>query len=133
MAIFTNRSLRWHLLNFQYRLAIQVGKRHVFNFIVTLFKMIEYYLISIDRASLYELDQVQDLIKNYASDWWHHHETVWVVGGGKASKWRDLIKPVLRSRISSVLVLRLPEKESRDWCFSGKSAKEKCEWFHQNY
>ncbi len=95
--------------------------------------MTNYCLISIDRASLYELDQVQDVIKYHANDWWHRHESVWIVGGGKASKWRDLIKPVLRSRRSSVLVLQLPEKEPKDWCFSGKNAKETCEWLHQNY
>jgi hypothetical protein len=95
--------------------------------------MPNYYLISIDRASLYELDQVQDMIKNNADDLWHHHETVWIVGGGKASNWRDLLKPLLRSRRSSVLVLQLPKEESRNWCFSGKDAKAKCEWFHQKY
>ena len=79
--------------------------------------MPDYYLISIDRASLFELDQVQDLIKNNAGDLWHRHETVWIVGGGETSKWRDLIKPVLRSRRSSVLVLQLPKEKSRNWCF----------------
>jgi hypothetical protein len=95
--------------------------------------MPDYYLISIDRASLYEFDQVQDLIKNNADDLWHRHETVWIVGGGETTKWRDLIKPILRSRRSSVLVLQLPKEASRNWCFSGKDAKEKCEWFHQKY
>lgn len=96
-------------------------------------QMADYHLISIDRATLYELDQVQDLIKNNANDWWHRHTTVWIVGGGKASRWRDLIKPILRSHGSSILVLQLPKKESRNWCFSGENAKEQCEWFHQNY
>jgi hypothetical protein len=95
--------------------------------------MNDYYLISIDRATLYELDQVQDLIKTSAGNWWHRHETLWIVHGGNASKWRDLMQSVLRSHRFSVSVMQLPDKGSRNWCFSGNDPKAKCDWFHQNY
>ncbi len=93
-----------------------------------------YFVISVDRATGDELNNVQNVIKENANGWWHRHTNVWIVGGGSASKWRDLIKPALPSRDSSVLVIKLPSEDAdRSWAFSGKDASAKCKWFHENY
>ena len=95
--------------------------------------MSEFFAISVDRGTQDELNEVHQIIKANANGWWHTHVSFWVVGGLKCSEWRDLIKPVLLSG-ASVLVLKLPsDKKERNWAFSGTNANKKCKWFHDNY
>lgn len=91
------------------------------------------FAISIDRATQAELNAVHEIVKENANGWWHRHVNLWIVGGGTASKWRDLLKPALLSG-SSILVLQLPDEDSeKKWSYNGQNAEEKCRWFHDNY
>lgn len=95
--------------------------------------MTRFFAISVDRATRQELNNVQAIIKEKADGWWHRHATFWIAGGLEASEWRDLLKPVLRSERSNVLVLLLPDEEDRRWGFYGPDAKRKSSWLHENY
>lgn len=96
--------------------------------------MTDFYAISVDRATAEELNNVQEIVKANADGWWHRHASFWIVGGQSASKWRDLIKPVLTESPSTILVLRLPGKDvGRWWAFAGRDAEAKCKWLHDNF
>jgi hypothetical protein len=92
-----------------------------------------FFAISVDRANNSALEAAQSIVRNHANGWWHRHVNLWIVCGLTAEEWRVLIKPVL-STGSSVLVLQLPPEETkRDWAYSGPDAKNKCGWLHRNY
>lgn len=96
--------------------------------------MTDFFAVSVDRATADELNRVQDVIKANANGWWHHQINFWIVGGHKAEKWRDLIKPCLTEAPSNVLVLKLPQEEwERWWAFTGYEAEKKCKWLNETY
>lgn len=91
------------------------------------------YIIVLDRATPEERAAVQMAIKEQANGWWHHFQDAWIVSGKTVGFWRDLVKGIIDSPGSGVLVLALPKKVERRWAFFGPRPKEKTKWLHRNY
>lgn len=92
------------------------------------------HVIILNNATPAVINQAHELIKSKARGWWHRFSATWIVGGDvPTNEWRDLLKPVIAGTAASVLVLRLPdEDQNRNWSYSGRKAKEWCEWLHKN-
>jgi hypothetical protein len=91
------------------------------------------FMIIIDRPTTDLLNAVHELIKQKTDKWWHRYDAVWIVLGGTATEWRDLIKPLI-SDGPSILVFRLPdENDQRQWAASGPSARERFVWLREEY
>jgi hypothetical protein len=78
----------------------------------------------IENACIIILDQppegvrqaVHDIVKENATDWWHHLSDVWIAGGLSAKEWRDMI---MKKFPGQILVLPLPDdREERVWAAS---------------
>lgn len=98
--------------------------------------MSQFFVISVDRASPYQLNVVHELIKQHAKGWWHHHANLWIVGSNdedprtkKSSFWRDLIKPAVVNSQARILVLNLPSEDARGWAV----LRDKSEWLKKTY
>jgi hypothetical protein len=93
------------------------------------------YVIVVEGATPDALNSVQSVVREKANRWWHRMATTWIVDDGlTAAEWRDLLKPVLTGTGANVLILRLPDAgQNRNWAYSGKAAKDRFEWLHDNY
>jgi hypothetical protein len=92
------------------------------------------YIIVLDRAPADKLNATHELIKQKADKWWHRYDSVWIVEGGTAGEWRNLIRPLFEGTTTSILVFELPRADaSRNWSSFGVGAKEKFEWLKDEY
>lgn len=86
----------------------------------------------------YRIDNTQrhlihQTVKAVAEDWWHEFPDVWiVVGGDKASEWRNRLEVFTPTAPSGLLVLRLDgsewESERNGWASLLPSSMTR--WFH---
>jgi hypothetical protein len=92
----------------------------------------QFFVIILDGSSQAERDAVHARVKKASSGSWHKYSEVWIVRGGTgASEWMDRLRPVIK--VSSLLVLALPEYEGRHWAYYGPDAIERAAWLHKNY
>lgn len=93
----------------------------------------KHCVIILDRCNVSEREAVHRIIKDNATDWWHQFMNTWVVSGRSLVEWRDLITPALESATpSAVLVLSIPDDETKPWTYYGPAPRERTEWFREN-
>ncbi len=96
--------------------------------------MSRVYVILLDRATADEREAVQAIVKDEAQKWWHRFQDVWLATGHSAPEWRELLKPVLGSPTSNLLVFSLPsDPTDRDWSYWGTQADERTAWIKRNF
>lgn len=72
-------------------------------------------LLSVDGVDATQRSQIQTLIENESSDWWHRQRNLWIFESDEPpGVWRDRLTPVIHNPGASVLVVNLkPETVSR--------------------
>jgi hypothetical protein len=94
------------------------------------------FLIVVEGVSDERLNIIHEIVKDNSLLWWHRMTSVWIViGKDKPSEWRDLIRPVVRGKGATVLVLRLPRDDNtRGWAFYGEGGGHgRTAWLKDHY
>src|SRR5437868_4271855 len=93
------------------------------------------FLVLLDEATAESRAAVHESIKEHAAGrgWWHHFPNVWIVGGGSAIFWRDLLRNLIPPP-GSVLVMKLPDQDpERLWAYSGPGSSTRTKWLNESY
>jgi hypothetical protein len=95
----------------------------------------QFFVIILDSSSASERNSVHARVKKFSTAWWHNDIEVWIVRGGgtQASDWSNRLRTAMANGPSSMLVLELPQNESRSWAYFGPNPSARTAWLHTTY
>jgi len=91
------------------------------------------HMVTVDLTDWWSLNQIHNVVSTHTGLWWHQLHNVWIVGGGTAEFWRDLITPYAGT--ATILVVTLPGGmfAIRQWALRGINAPALSDWLFKVY
>jgi hypothetical protein len=91
------------------------------------------FAIFIEPADEVQRAQVQSLVVEHSAEWWHGMEDLWLVVGGTAGGWMNLLGPLFPTVPSGrLMVLKVDADADGTWAYRATFGESGQQWIEQN-